>query len=36
MFAESNIPYKIAIIDFYSTSDQMRELILKEGILWKS
>jgi len=36
MFAESNIPYKIDIIDLYTASDIMRELIFKEGILWKS
>jgi len=36
MFAESNIPYKIDVVDLHSVSDDMRYFIKKEGILWKS
>jgi len=36
MFSESNIPYKIDIVDFYSVSDDMQYFIKKEGIVWKS
>jgi len=35
MFAESNIPYSIDVVDMHSISEKMKELILKEGILWK-
>ncbi|MCK4799326.1 MAG: nucleotidyltransferase domain-containing protein [Spirochaetes bacterium] len=31
----SNIPYKIDIIDFYNVSKELKENILGEGILWK-
>ena len=36
MFAESNIPYKIDIVDFHSASDDMQYFIKKEGVIWKS
>lgn len=36
MFVESNIPYKIEIVDFHSVSKSMQESIRQEGILWKS
>jgi len=36
MLAESNIIYKIDVVDLHTVSDKMREFILKEGILWKS
>jgi len=35
MLAESNIPYKIDVVDFHSASEDMKKLILTEGILWK-
>ena len=36
MFAESDIPYKIDVVDLHSVSDDMRYFIKKEGIVWKS
>ena len=36
MLSESNIPYKIDIVDFQDISEEMRKFILQEGILWKS
>jgi len=36
MFVESDIPYKIDIVDLHSVSDKMQYFIKKEGILWKS
>ena len=36
MLAESNIPYKIDVVDLHGVPKDMREDILKEGILWKS
>jgi len=36
MFAESNILYKIDVVDLHSVSKKMKDFILKEGILWKS
>lgn len=35
MFAESNIPYKIDIVDFYSVPPAMQQAIREEGVLWK-
>jgi len=35
MFAESNIPYSIDVVDIHSVSERMKEAIFKEGILWK-
>lgn len=35
MFAESNVPYGIDVVDLHSVSDKMKELILREGIIWK-
>lgn len=32
----TDIPYKIDVVDFHQVPPQMRELILKEGILWKN
>ena len=32
----TNIPYKIDVVDFRSVPEEMRKMILKEGILWKS
>ena len=32
----SNIPYKIDVVDFYGVSDDMRQFIDKEKIVWKS
>lgn len=32
----TNIPYKIDIVDFNTVSEKMQNLILKEGVLWKS
>jgi len=36
MFAESNILYKIDVLDFRSVSETMKQFIITEGILWKS
>jgi len=35
MFKESNIMYKIDIVDFYQIGDVMRNEILRERIIWK-
>lgn len=35
MFEASNMPYKVQIVDFHSVSDDMRESILGEKIVWK-
>jgi predicted nucleotidyltransferase len=35
MLAESNIRYKIDIVDIYQVTDLMRNQILKEKIVWK-
>ena len=35
MLAASNIPYKIEIVDFNAVSDDMRQSITQEGLLWK-
>lgn len=32
----SNIPYKVDVVDLSQTSREFREKALKEGILWKS
>jgi uncharacterized protein len=32
----TDIPYKIDVVDLHLISEKMREMILKEGILWKS
>lgn len=32
----TNIPYKIEIVDFHMVTEQMKEAILQEGIVWKS
>ncbi len=31
---ESNIPFKIDIVDFLKISDELRRSILKEGVIW--
>lgn len=31
-----HIPYKVDVVDFHHVSNDMREMILKEGVLWKS
>ncbi len=35
MLAESNIPYKIDIVDIFQVGEVMRNQILKERIIWK-
>ncbi len=35
MLAESNIPYKIDVVDVHSVSQEMREAIYREGIIWR-
>ncbi len=35
MFKESNIMYKIDVVDLYQVSDLMRSEILKDKIVWK-
>ena len=32
----TNIPYKIEVVDFHMVSNQMKQSIQKEGIVWKS
>ena len=32
----SNVPHKIDVVDLHSVSEPMKNIILKEGILWKS
>ncbi len=36
MFKESNIMYRIEILDLYSVTDLMRSEIQREKIVWKS
>ena len=36
MLAESNIPYKIDVLDLHSVPEEMRAIIIKEKIVWKS
>jgi len=31
----TNLPYKIEVVDIHHVSDEMKESILEEGILWK-
>ena len=33
---ETNMPYKFDVVDFHLVSEDMKAMILKEGILWKS
>jgi len=33
---DSNIPYKVDIVDLSQTPREIKEKALKEGILWKS
>jgi len=35
MFSQSNIPYKIEIVDVHEVSEEMKDAIKKEGIVWK-
>lgn len=35
MFQESNIIYKIDVVDLYQVNDLMRNEILKEKVIWK-
>jgi len=35
MLRESNVPYKIDVVDLHGVSEDMKKMILKEGILWK-
>lgn len=35
MFRESNIMYKIDIIDFHQINETMRKEILRERVIWK-
>jgi len=36
MFGESNIPFKIDVVDLNRISQDMKDTILEKGILWKS
>lgn len=36
MLQASNIMYKIDVVDFNNVSENMRKLILHDGIVWKS
>jgi predicted nucleotidyltransferase len=36
LFEASNIAYKVDVVDRLSVSKEMREDILKEGVLWNS
>lgn len=31
----TNIPHKFDVVDFHGVSNDMKEMILQEGILWK-
>jgi predicted nucleotidyltransferase len=33
---ETNIPYKVEIVDLYNVSEEMQASIKKDGIIWKS
>lgn len=35
MLAESNIVFKIDLVDLHRIPEKMKEIILREGILWK-
>jgi len=35
MFKESNIPFSFDFVDLQSVSQEFRDVVLKEGILWK-
>jgi predicted nucleotidyltransferase len=35
MFGESNIPYKIDVVDIHQVNDRMRQQIMKERVIWK-
>lgn len=35
VLAETNLPYKIDVVDFYRMSELMQEKVKTEGILWK-
>lgn len=35
MLEASNMPYKIDIVDFHSVTEDMRQSIESEGLLWK-
>ena len=32
----TNIPYKIDVVDLYFVTDEMKDSILQEGIVWKA
>lgn len=36
MFGESNIPFKIDVVDLNRIQQDMKDTVLKKGILWKS
>ncbi len=36
MLADSNITYRIDVVELWSVDKKKREIILKEGVLWKS
>jgi predicted nucleotidyltransferase len=36
MFGESNIPFRIDVVDLNRVPKDMKDTILKKGILWKS
>lgn len=35
MLRESNIPYKVDVVDLHGIPEKMKSIILEEGILWK-
>lgn len=35
MLNNSNIPYQFDIVDLQNVSDEMKNIILREGIVWK-
>jgi uncharacterized protein len=35
MFRESNIMYKVDVVDFYQINEAMKEEILRERVVWK-
>jgi len=32
----TNLPYKVDVVDMYAISDEMKKLILKDRVIWKS
>lgn len=35
VFAATNMPYTVQVLDIHNVTDSMRESVLKEGVIWK-